>query len=104
MLMRSEKDHHKLIMKSTDLSSLSTLRDLLFHVQEQRFSIPEIKDCLHELGLEFCGFEENKIVAHFTQENTCKEDPYDLDKWHEYEQANPGTFAGMYQFWCQKIN
>ena len=31
-----------------------------------------------------------------------KEDPYDLDKWEEYEDANTRAFTGMYQFWCQK--
>ena len=102
-IMRSEKDHHKLITKSPDFSSLSTLRDLLFHVQEHRFTIPQLKDCLNKLGLEFCGFEVPQIVAHFTQTNKAKEDLYDLDKWHAYEEANPKAFAGMYQFWCQKL-
>jgi hypothetical protein len=26
----------------------------------------------------------------------------DLDGWDAFEQARPETFAGMYQFWCQK--
>jgi hypothetical protein len=25
-----------------------------------------------------------------------------LDRWHVFEQENPDTFAGMYQFWLQK--
>ena len=104
IIIKSNQDHHKLILNSPAFYSLSTLKDLLFHVQEHRFTIPQIKDCLDELGLRFCGFEENNIVAHFKQTNTCKEDPYDLDKWHSYEKANPQVFAGMYQFWCQKVD
>ena len=101
-IMRSDKDHHKLTVKYSDFYSLNTLRDLLFHVQEHRFTIPLIKDHLKKLGLKFCGFESSKIVSHFKQTNKNKEDPYDLDKWQAYEESNPIAFAGMYQFWCQK--
>jgi tetratricopeptide (TPR) repeat protein len=101
-IIRSDIDHHKLIIKSPDFYSLSTLRDLLFHVQEHRFTIPLIKDHLNKLGLKFSGFESSKIVSHFKQTNKNKEDPYDLDKWQAYEEANPLAFLGMYQFWCQK--
>ena len=82
---------------------MSELRDLLFHVQEHRFTIPQIRDCLYELGLEFCGFENDKLVQNFKLNNTGADDPHNLDKWNLYEKANPNTFGGMYQFWCQKI-
>ena len=101
--MRSDIDHHKLSIQSVDFYSLSTLKDLLFHVQEHRFTIPLIKDHLNKLGLKFCGFESN-IVPHFKLTNKHKEDIYDLDKWEVYEEVNPRAFAGMYQFWCQKDN
>ena len=87
-----------------DFFSLSELRDLLFHVQEHRFTIPQIKDCLSKLDLKFCGFETNEIVWDFKLKNTGIDDPYNLDKWHLYEKANPHSFYGMYQFWCQKIS
>ena len=103
MLMKSDKNYHNLILNSPDLYSMSTLKDLLFHVQEHRFTITQIQDCLSELGMKFCGFEAKQIVLHFKQTNTGDSDPYNLDKWKVYEEANPRTFAGMYQFWCQKI-
>ena len=101
---KSEAAHHKLITLSPDFYSLSTLRDLLFHVQEHRFTIPQIQICLDDLGLKFCGFEANHhVIKNFKLTNTEVDDPYDLVKWHSYEQANPRSFAGMYQFWCQKV-
>ena len=103
MLMKSNKSHHRLIMKSSDLYSMSTLKDLLFHIQEHRFTIKQIKECLLKLGLKFCGFETNQIVSHFKLSNSHEEDLYNLDKWQVYEEANPRAFAEMYQFWCQKI-
>ncbi|MDB2605268.1 tetratricopeptide repeat protein [Planktomarina temperata] len=102
-VMESDKSHHKKILNSYDFYSLSELKDLLFHVQEHRFTIPQIQDCLYQLGLKFCGFESDKIVSQFKLTNTGANDPYDLDRWHTYEEANPGVFFGMYQFWCQKI-
>ena len=103
MVMTSDQNHHKEILGSTDFYSLSTLKDLLFHVQEHRFTIPQIQNCLTEFGLKFCGFESAKIVSQFKVTNTDADDPYNLDRWHTYEEAYPSAFAGMYQFWCQKI-
>ena len=101
-VMASDQKHHKRILNSPDFYSLSTLKDLLFHVQEHRFTIPQIQDCLTELGLKFCGFESAKIVSHFKLIYAGASDPYNLDRWQSYEEANPGAFGGMYQFWCQK--
>tara|TARA_B100000767_G_C19405022_1_gene385591 strand:- start:136 stop:564 length:429 start_codon:yes stop_codon:yes gene_type:complete len=103
MVINSDQDHHKKILNSDDFYSLSELKDLLFHVQEHRLTIPQIQDCLSELGLKFCGFEKETLVQNFSLNNTGADDPYDLDKWHAYEAANPNTFRGMYQFWCQKV-
>ena len=82
---------------------MSSLRDLLFHVQEQTFTIPQIDDSLSELGLEFCGFDSVSILQEFMAENREPDDLYDLNKWHDFEDNNPRTFIGMYSFWCQKV-
>ena len=87
---------------SADFYSLSTLKDLLFHVQEHRFTLPEIENVLQQLNLEFCGFDSNQITSEFKQSSKTNIDLYDLKKWNEFELANPWTFVGMYQFWCQK--
>jgi len=102
-VINSSEQNHKNIRSFSDFYSLSELRDLLFHVQEHRFTIPQIKDCLSQLGLKFCGFESGKIVKNFKLTNTGTDDPYNLDKWDLYEKDNPRSFAGMYQFWCQKV-
>ncbi len=102
-VINSSEEHHKRVRSAKDFYSLSELRDLLFHVQEHRFTIPQLKDCLSELDLKFCGFEADVIVRDFKLTNTGADDPYNLDKWHSYEEANPNTFIAMYQFWCQKV-
>ena len=89
-------------MKSwPDFYSLSEIRDLLFNVQEHNFTLPQIKDCLRDLGLTFCGFENLSIKNSFVRSYNDS-DLYDLMQWDLFEKSNPRIFAGMYQFWCQK--
>ena len=104
-VVNSEKNHHKDIVSNPDFYCLSGLRDLLFHVQEHRFTISEIKESLAQLGLDFCGFEfrSDKKVDKFKSQNLAQNAIYDLDKWDVFEKENPTIFFGMYQFWCQKL-
>ncbi|SVD96426.1 uncharacterized protein METZ01_LOCUS449280, partial [marine metagenome] len=44
IIVDSKEEHHNLIALPSDFYSLSEFRDLLFHVQEHRFTIPKIKD------------------------------------------------------------
>ena len=101
-LAESHDENHKRLTTSSDFFSLSTLRDLIFHVQEHRFTLPQIKNCLDELGLKFCGFENKDIISNFRKFHSNEADIYDLELWRQYEEKHPGVFSGMYQFWCQK--
>ena len=98
----NDKNHHRLT-KSNDFFNLSALRDLIFHVQEHRFTLLQIKSCLDELGLKFCGFENKDTISNFREFHGKDADIYDLALWHQYEESNPHAFAEMYQFWCQKL-
>ena len=102
-IIESEKEHHRRILSSPDFFSLGPLRDLIFNIQEHRFTMLQIKKCLASLSLEFCGFEANEIVNRFKTTNLGSGDPYDLVKWHSFEIENPYTFARTDGFWCQKI-
>lgn len=105
------KDSPKLLSKKTlaaltqtsDYYYLNMYRDLLFHVQEDRFDIPRIKTDLKNLGLTFEGFKvPGAVASHYLQ--LFPDDPsgLNLDHWHSYEQANPDTFLECYAFWCRK--
>jgi SAM-dependent methyltransferase len=102
-LAESNDENHQLLTMSSDFFSLSTLRDLIFHVQEHRFTLPQIKNCLDELGLNFCGFTTKDAISNFRGFHGEEADIYDLALWHQYEESNPRAFATMYQFWCQKL-
>jgi tetratricopeptide (TPR) repeat protein/2-polyprenyl-3-methyl-5-hydroxy-6-metoxy-1,4-benzoquinol methylase len=101
-LSESHDENHQRLTTSGDFFSLSSVRDLLFHVQEHRFTLLQIKNCLDELGLKFCGFEDKNVISNFREFHEKEADIYNLELWHQYEERNPRAFAGMYQFWCQK--
>jgi tetratricopeptide (TPR) repeat protein/SAM-dependent methyltransferase len=86
-----------------DFFTTSECRDLLFHVEEHRVTLPEIKDFLNENGLKFLGFEiDGAVIEQYRRRFAEDEAANDLDRWNIFEQDNPATFAGMYQFWVQK--
>ena len=102
-LIENNNDKWGHIKLSPDFYTVSGVRDLLFHVQEHKFSIRKIKEHLDKLGLVFLGFEDQLVKNKFKDNYTNKDDLYNLDKWEIYEKSNPRIFAGMYQFWCKKI-
>tara|TARA_B100000674_G_C37918654_1_gene952164 strand:- start:809 stop:1969 length:1161 start_codon:yes stop_codon:yes gene_type:complete len=102
-LIEHNNDKWNDIKSSPDFYTLSGVRDLLFHVQEHRFTISKIKKNLDKLGLFFLGFDDKLVIENFMKIYNKKSDLYDLDKWQEYENYNPRIFASMYQFWCKKL-
>ena len=90
-------------MGSDDFYSMSGCRDLLFHVQEQQFTLPKIQAALDKLDLRFCGFDlgDASLLETFSAQYPGAVAQRDLEKWDIFEQENPRIFAGMYQFWCE---
>jgi tetratricopeptide (TPR) repeat protein/SAM-dependent methyltransferase len=95
------------ILNNDDFYSTSGCRDLLFHVQEHRFTIPKINEALQKLGLTFIGFKfpatqsgsiKKLYLRHFPDDREMN----NLAYWERFEEMYPNTFSLMYQFWCQK--
>ena len=101
-LVESHEKHHQQLRGFGDFFSLSEVRDLVFHVQEHRFTVLQIRGCLEELGIKFCGFGSLDVVSKFKDFFGENADTCDLSLWQQFEERNPRTFSGMYQFWCQK--
>ena len=94
---------HKVI-NNFDFYSTSGTRDLIFHVQEHRFTIPEISQILKNFNLEFLGFTLRPIVKEkYFQFFPDDKSNLSLENWSRFEVDNPEIFKGMYQFWVKKI-
>jgi SAM-dependent methyltransferase len=86
-----------------DFFTISNCRDLLFHVQEHRSTLPEITAFLAENDLSFIGFElDPPVLRRHAKRFPDDKAMTDLAHWHLFETENPKTFMGMYQFWVQK--
>ena len=91
------------IFQSKDFYSTSMARDLMFHIQEHRFTLPEISKILKNLNLEFLGFANPFIKKKFSKLFVNDKKNISLNNWNQFEMNNPDTFYNMYQFWVRKI-
>lgn len=87
------------LIRWKDFYSLSECRDLLFHKQEICFDLTEIQKMLENTGLIFERMSVDLTIKHkFQQQFPDPKQLSDIACWHLYEQDNPDTFGGMYQF------
>jgi SAM-dependent methyltransferase len=91
------------VLARRDFYTTSACRDLLFHVQERRFTIPAIAELLAAHDLRFVGFLLEPFIArryamHFPDDRSR----VDLERWDAFEAEFPDIFAGMYRFWVQR--
>lgn len=94
-------DPRRAITANADFFTISECRDLVFHVQESTFTLPQIAEFIRGSGMVFVGFETDAGVAYLRR---FPQDPAatNLDNWDRFEADHPATFASMYQFWVQK--
>jgi tetratricopeptide (TPR) repeat protein len=91
------------VATSADFFTTSTCRDLLFHAQDHRLTLPKIAAFLAAHNLTFIGFNiDPRVMRKYAERFPDDPQMADLDRWHKFETENPRTFASMYQFWVQK--
>jgi hypothetical protein len=92
------------VSQRADFFSLSGCRDLLFHVQEHRMSLPQIAGFIARENLIFLGFDaESALLDRYAARFPADTAKTDLAAWDRFEAENPQTFTTMYQFWVQKL-
>ena len=92
------------LTSSNDFYSLSGTRDLIFHVQEHRYTIQEIRETIEKLGLTFTRmlFVTHSVHQHYKKDYPDDRFAENIDQVEAFEKRNPRAFAGMYQFWVHK--
>lgn len=89
------------VSKGKDFYSTSSVKDLIFHVQERCFTLPQIFKILENLNLEFLGFYDSKVKNKYSKLFSNDKKNTSLNNWNQFEINNPDTFLGMYQFWVR---
>jgi len=103
IIREREEPRWKPLIRTVDFYSMSGCHDMFFNVVEHRLTIPDIKAFLNENGLSFLGFElDAKVIEKFREQFPVPDAILDLDRWNEFELANPQTFLNMYQFSVRK--
>lgn len=103
IMLHSDAPQYADMLAIRDFYSTSECRDLLFHVQEHRFNLLQIKQILADLGLTLLGFQlPQQTLRQYAQRFPEDTSATNIEHWHVFEQENPYTFIGMYQFWVQK--
>lgn len=92
------------VIDTPEFFTLDGLHDLIFNVQETRYTPRGLKALLETAELKFLGFDvsDNKVKEQYRRENPDDLAMLDLDKWDAFEHNHPGTFAEMYHLWCHK--
>jgi hypothetical protein len=89
--------------RNSDFFSMNGCRDWLFHVRDRPLTLPEVAQFLAENALDLIGFDvAPPMAARYAARYPHDRSRTDLACWHAFEQENPSTFVGMYQFWLQK--
>ena len=92
-LMQRDDETARNLRHFNDFYSMSECRDLLFHTQEHRMTLPQIKGFLAEQGLQLLGLEVDRNVARqYALRFPADTAMTDLDQWHAFEQDNTRTF------------
>lgn len=91
------------LLKARDYYFLSMYSDLLFHVHEDRFTIPRIKAALEKMRLAFKGFKlPDAVLERYAEMFPDDTQGTNLDNWEVFEKSHPDTFIHSYKFWCLK--
>ncbi len=90
------------LLRSPDFYTVSSCRDLVFHVHERRFTIPKVGGALAAAGLRLLGFEASRETrARYRRTFPADLHLRSLESLAEFERAHPEAFAGMYLLWAE---
>ena len=92
----------KRLATERDFYSISSVKDLIFHAQEYRFTLPEIFKMLENLNLEFLGFCDSKVKNKYSKLFRNDKKKTSFSNWNEFETLEPLAFFKMYTFWVRK--
>jgi SAM-dependent methyltransferase len=91
------------VVQRPDFFSVSSCRDLLFHVQETYMPLPAIAAFLRENGLTMLDMDlDAPVLLAYRKRFPHDLAATDLDNWAAFETENPSTFDGMVQFRVRK--
>jgi SAM-dependent methyltransferase len=91
------------VIDTPEFFTLDGLHDLIFNVQETRYTPRQLKELLASASLTFLGFDTDASVkAAYARSFPDDASGTNLDNWDRFEQNQPQAFSEMYQLWLHK--
>lgn len=93
------------MLRWIDFFTMSGCRDLLFHVQEHQFTLPQVARLLRSENLTILGVTKHlprQAVRAYRRLAPDDVAMADLGKWEAVETLHPGAFEDMYVIWCRR--
>jgi 2-polyprenyl-3-methyl-5-hydroxy-6-metoxy-1,4-benzoquinol methylase/Tfp pilus assembly protein PilF len=98
-----ESDPRKACSRIGDFYCLSECNDLLFHVQEHRFTFLSIKAFIETAGLELHDVSLDPVAKKQYFEKFPQDGAkYTFEHLHEFESEHPDLFLGMYKVYLRR--
>ncbi len=87
-----------------DFYSLSTCRDLVFHVQEHTYTLPQLKDLVESCGLAMQRMGLQSPLHRLAYLKEFPDDPamLNVQNWDQFEDRHPETFISMFNVWMTR--
>lgn len=104
LMTQPRRSEMELVMSpGSDFWTTSDCRDLLFHVNEHRFTLLQVGDLLEAASLEFIGVQFSHAVDRnrFLEKYPRPGSIVSLDLLHQFECEHPETFGETYHIWAR---
>lgn len=104
LMLRKKPELEAVMSPASDFWTTSDCRDLLFHVNEHRFTLPQISDMLRAAKLAFLGVEFGNETDR-TRFLSALDSPMavqDANALHRYEVEHPEVFGDTYRVWARR--
>jgi tetratricopeptide (TPR) repeat protein/SAM-dependent methyltransferase len=104
LMLKERPDLAPVMSPASDFWTTSDCRDLLFHVNEHRFTLLQVSEMLRTVGLTFLGVEFSHGLdrARFLSEHESLAAVQDVTALHRYELAHPEVFGDTYRVWARR--
>lgn len=89
---------------ASDFWTTSDCRDLVFHVNEHRFTLPQVGQMLDDAGLEFLGLQFGHAAdrTRFLAKHPAPGAIQDVTALHRHELNHPEVFGDTYRIWARR--
>lgn len=103
LMLREQPELEAVMSPASDFWTTSDCRDLLFHVNEHRFTLPQISSMLRAAELTFLGVEFGNDTdrARFLSEHKSAVAIRDVSALHRYETEHSEIFGDTYRIWAR---